>query len=278
MKLSRRKWLFRSILLAPPTAFGYGSTIEKNWIDVNRVDIPLAPHHRHLHGLRIALMSDFHHDEFGDDEFIRRAVHHINDERVDVVMLAGDYISNHVPAMEPLCAELARLRAGKGVFSIIGNHDRWHYDEAIPRMFEDAGIRLLVNEAADFGEFAVGGADSCWGGNPRLPAIEAQLPKDMPILLGWHEPDTFDRYENPQYVLQMSGHTHGGQVCAPVYGPILLPSHGQKYPFGHYQDGYRNLYVTRGIGTMDVPTRFLCRPEVAILRLVDQTLSIPDER
>jgi predicted MPP superfamily phosphohydrolase len=93
------------------------------------------------------------------------------------------------------------------------------------------------------------------------------IPADKPILLAWHEPDTFDFYSDPRIALQLSGHTHGGQICAPVVGPLLLPEYGRKYPYGLYRRGTANLFVTRGIGTLTIPARFLCAPEVAILSL-----------
>ncbi|HRQ90871.1 MAG TPA: metallophosphoesterase, partial [Bacteroidia bacterium] len=72
----------------------------------------------------------------------------------------------------------------------------------------------------------------------------------------------------PRVALQVSGHTHGGQIRAPFYGPVLLPDYGQTYPYGHYRRDATSLFVTRGIGTLTVPARILCPPEVAMLRLV----------
>ncbi|MEM1441689.1 MAG: metallophosphoesterase [Verrucomicrobiota bacterium] len=276
MNLSRRKWLLRLGFYGTPAAcFGYGSLVEKNIHSISRVDIPVTGDRRDLHGLKIALLSDFHHDDFGNDSLIRRAAKSINEESVDIVMLTGDYISNEVDAMEPLCEALADLRPRLGSFAVLGNHDRWSYDEVMPRLLEQAGIRLLINEAVDFPDFAVAGLDSYWGGSPDLVGALSSISPDKPVIMGWHEPDPFDSYDDPRIALQLSGHTHGGQICAPVYGPILLPRYGKKYPFGYYQNNNRSLYVTRGIGTLDLPTRFLCAPEVAILTMRDFSLSMP---
>ncbi|MDF1858586.1 MAG: metallophosphoesterase [Verrucomicrobiales bacterium] len=268
MNFTRRRFLSRSLFYGTPAvAFGYGSLIEKRLIDVTRTDIPLSGAHSHLDGMKIAVMGDFHHDDFGDNHLIRRAVKAINDEQVDLVMLVGDFVSSDPRALEPLCAELQHLRPNIRSFAVYGNHDRWHSSISLSRMLAEAEIKLLTNEVVEFQEFAVAGLDSVWGGAPDLPRTFAKCPENKPILLGWHEPDTFDHYQDPRVALQMSGHTHGGQVCAPVYGPILLPEYGRTYPYGHYRKEQSSLFVTRGIGTLTIPTRFLCAPEVAILTL-----------
>jgi len=274
MNISRRNLLLRLALYGTPVAgFGYGSLIEKNLLSVSRFAVPVSGDRAGLHGLKVGLMSDFHHDDFGNESLIRRAVKTLNKEGVDIVILAGDYISDQIEAMESLCSVLSELRPRLGSFGVLGNHDGWHFDESIPRLLEHAGVRLLVNEAVDFPEFAVAGADSYWAGRPDLVHTLRATEKDKPVILGWHEPDTFDYYQDPRVTLQVSGHTHGGQICAPVYGPMLLPRYGKNYPFGHYQKHNRSLYVTRGMGTLDIPARFLCTPEVAILTLRNSSLS-----
>lgn len=271
MTLSRRKFLARLAFYGTPVAgFSYGSLIEKNYLDVNEVKLPLPTRHSHLAGTKVAVMADFHHDDFGSNRLIGRAVERINAEKIDAVILAGDFISHDTGAMEPLCNELSALQTKYGVFAVLGNHDCWNFDEAIPRLFNEAGVNLLLNGAVDCGEFAVVGLDSHWGGRPDRKFAARSLDTEKPIIYGWHEPDTFAMWEEPQVVLQVSGHTHGGQICAPFKGPLLLPKYGKKYPFGHFQKPGSNLYVTRGIGTLNIPARFLCPPELAILTLVSR--------
>ena len=268
MKLSRRNWIFRSVFYGGGFAgFGYGSAIEKRWLDITRVDVPLHPRHAALSGLKVAVIGDFHHDDFGDDRLIRRAVESVNAEGVDLVFLVGDYISDDPAAIEPLCGELRNLRPRLGTFGVWGNHDRWHSDAILEETLQHAGVRMLVNEAEEFPDFCVAGMDSHWGGWPKLAETVGPLPRDKPVLLAWHEPDTFDLHRDPRLALQVSGHTHGGQICAPVIGPILLPEYGRNYPYGLYRREGSSLFVTRGIGTLTIPARFLCAPEVAILSL-----------
>ncbi len=269
MKITRRRWLARTLFYGPLAAgTGYGWGFEKRNLALTRVDIPLAPQNVALAGLRIALMADFHHDDFGEQGLIRRAVEAINAEGVDFVFLAGDYISDNATAIVPLCEELKNLRAGRGVFAVLGNHDRWHPDPILQETLRSSGIRLLCDEIEDFGDFVVVGMDSFWGGKPDLGSVFDRVPDRQPVLMLWHEPDTFDFHEDPRIALQVSGHTHGGQICAPIYGPLLLPKYGRSYPYGHYRKGDSSLFVTRGIGTLDIPARAFCSPEVVFLNLV----------
>jgi len=268
MTFSRRALFSRLALYGIPTATaGYSSTWEKNQLSVSEVTIPLEEKNRSLDGLKIALMADFHHDDFGSNALIAQAVRTINDADVDVVVLAGDYISRDLAPMTALCRELAAAKSRLGSFAVLGNHDCWHYHGDMPRMLADAGIQLLVDEHIAFDTFALAGIQSVWGGRPNFQETISAVPRSLPILVAWHEPDTFDDYQSDRVILQVSGHTHGGQICAPFYGPIRLPAYGKRYPYGHYQKDNRSLFVTRGIGTLTIPARFLCPPELALLTL-----------
>lgn len=269
MRCSRRAWLTRSLAVGGTglLGFSYGYGIEKRQLSLTRLTIPVRPRHQSIDGLKIAVMGDFHHDDFGDEDLIRRAVAAINKEGVDLVCLVGDYISNDALAIVPLSSELKDLRSTLGSFAVFGNHDRIHYDPVLKSSMEGAGIRLLDNTIVSFDRFSVAGLDSFLTRRSNLARVRKELPPEKPALLLWHEPDTFDLYDDPRIALQVSGHSHGGQVCAPFIGPLKLPLFGRKYPYGHYSRRESSLFVTRGIGTLDIPARFLCPPEVAFLTL-----------
>ncbi len=268
MSFSRRALLSRLALYGFPTAAaGYACAWEKNHLSVSKVTIPLQQKDRALDGITIALLADFHHDDYGSDALVAHAVRTINEAAVDLVILAGDYISRDIAPMPALCRVLSSAKSRLGTYAVLGNHDCWHYHGDMPRMLADAGIHLLVDEHVSFDKFTMVGMQSVWGGRPNFQeAIKAVSP-DSPVLLAWHEPDTFDDYESDRVVLQVSGHTHGGQICAPFYGPLTLPAYGKKYPYGHYHRNHRSLFVTRGIGTLSIPARFFCPPELALLTL-----------
>ncbi len=266
-KWTRRDWLFRGSYLSAAGAFAYGSLFERLHIVLERVTCPLPERFAHLDGMRIAFMADFHFDDFGNEKMLHRVVKTVNDESVDLVVLGGDYISNDPAYLEPLGEILENLRARLGIFGILGNHE-YHYDRGKAlHILGNKGVRFLLNEVEEFEGFSLIGQDSAWEGVPFIEGSLSRAPKDKPVIVAWHEPDSFDFYQDPGVVLQLSGHTHGGQICVPFFGPLLLPPLGKKYSAGLYQDGERHLYVTRGIGTLNIPARFLCPPEVTILTL-----------
>lgn len=268
MKYTRRRWLGRSLILGGGATVSYGTVVEKRWLSITYVDVPLSPAHESLHGLKIAVMSDFHHDDFGDSSLIRKAVHVANTEKVDLTFLLGDYITSDVSAMPALCKELALLRPRLATIGIYGNHDRSHYAQSLTQDLENAGVQLLSNESIDFSSFFVAGLDSVLRGRPNFKTALSKVPQGKSVLFARHEPDAFDLHVDPRIALQLSGHSHNGQIRFPLIGPIRLPKMAKKYPYGLYRRESDCLFVTRGIGTLAVPIRLLCRPEVAILRLV----------
>lgn len=264
MKISRRRWLMRSLIYGIPIAAGLWET---RHLSITRAEVALGPSHAGLDGLKLALLSDFHHDDYGSRSLVRRAVAAANAAEVDLVLLLGDYISDDPSAIVPLCEELQALKARLGVFGIMGNHDDWHLNPIIHESLQKAGVRVLINEPVDFPGFTLLGMDSVFRGGATLPFLLESLPPDRPVLLARHEPDTFDLDSDARVALQVSGHSHGGQICAPFYGPIFLPGYGRKYPHGLYRKGPSSLFTTRGIGTLKIPVRILAAPELALLSL-----------
>jgi predicted MPP superfamily phosphohydrolase len=253
--------------------FGYGSLIERRHPVIDRVDCPLPARHAALDGLTIAVMSDFHHDDFHDDTLMGRAIEATNALRPDLVMLPGDFISRDVAGVDALSDHFSRLESRLGVFGVLGNHDQWarRGDEVLRRL-ERSGVEMLCNAATERrspgGErFFVAGLESAWGGHPDLASALRGVPGAAPVLLGWHEPDPWETISDGRVLLQMAGHTHGGQVCAPFYGAMQLPRYGKKYVAGLFQRGESRLYVTRGIGALGVPVRFCCPPEITFLTM-----------
>lgn len=132
-----------------------------------------------------------------------------------------------------------------------------------------SGISVLRNRSVPLPgqeNWYLTGLESYWSGKPDAACITGTLPHSRHLVLV-HEPDAFDLLTDPRIALQLSGHTHGGQVCLPWVGAVCLPSWGKKYPAGLYTRGDRRLYVNRGIGTVDDHFRLNCRPEITLLTL-----------
>jgi predicted MPP superfamily phosphohydrolase len=134
---------------------------------------------------------------------------------------------------------------------------------------ERNGIQVLRNRALPLPGVAgwfIAGLESYWGGRPD-PRFLRKFPEDARFISIVHEPDAWDQLRDPRIRLQVSGHTHGGQVCMPFWGALTLPSWGKLYSAGLYGSGDRHLYVSRGLGTVNMRVRFCCRPEITVFEL-----------
>lgn len=269
----KRRHFLQACLGSGAGLFGYGALIERRSPRIERVICPLPKRHAGLDGLSIAVMSDFHHDDFHDDRLVAGAIEQMNGLAPDLVLLPGDFITRDPAAMEALAGHFQNIESRLGVFATLGNHDQWTSAEAVRRQLVRGGVALLRDSATELRapvtdeKFVLAGLESAWAGHPDLAKTLRGVRGDVPVLLGWHEPDPFDTVTDGRVLLQMSGHTHGGQVCAPFYGAIRLPDYGRKYVAGLYGDDSARLYVTRGIGALAVPVRFFCPPEISFITL-----------
>ncbi len=227
-----------------------------------------------LEGLRIGLLADFHFRPDQDDELVAKVVAETRREKLDVILLAGDFLDSDPAVLAPLLGHLERLSANHGVFAVLGNHDGWNTGRAMMRReFEKAGISFLINRHSLLsikGEsLAIAGTDFVWRGQPDPARTLRGIAADTPVIAMVHEPDYFDvMTAQRDILLQVSGHTHGGQCRVPVvgYAPVTV-KYGKKYNYGAFSRGDSNLFVTRGVGTTGPRIRFACPPELAILTL-----------
>lgn len=223
----------------------------------------------------LAFVSDLH---LGPDVTlaeIERVVNVVNGLAPDLVLLGGDYVSHTAETMPALAGVLARLTARLGVYAVLGNHDLWTDRELVQRGLEAAGARVLVNAGEEVatpgGPIYLAGLDDAWSGQPDYTQAMAAHREGTPTILLQHEPDpAAERADDARLLLQLAGHTHGGQVRLPLIGAPVLPLHGRRYVAGLYTVGRSHLYVTRGIGVIKPPVRFNCPPEVAVFTLTPQ--------
>jgi predicted MPP superfamily phosphohydrolase len=176
--------------------------------------------------------------------------------------------------MVPLLEHLRKLEAAHGVFAVMGNHDGWNIDGAMVReLFEKVGISFLINRHSLLSiggdPLAIAGTDFIWRGKPDPVRTLKGIAPGIPVLAMVHEPDYFDVMAAQRNILlQVSGHTHGGQCRVPLagYAPITV-KYGRNYNYGEYTRGDSKLFVTRGVGTTGPRVRFACPPELAVLTL-----------
>lgn len=279
MKLSRRTFCklllgggLTTGLVAPPASLAYAFLGEPWWLEVTHTDIPVAGLPPALHGLTIAHLSDFHHSAVVPREHVRRAVDLANSLGADLLLLTGDYVTGDPVYIAPVATELSRLRAPRGAYAVLGNHDHWVDAPAITAALGDIGIRVLRNASAPIaGGLWLVGVDDIWVDAADLPAALAGVPANAPRILLVHNADFMERAEvqEHRFDLVLAGHTHGGQVRLPGRGALIVPSrYGQKYAGGLVSLPHALVYVSRGIGLVSPPVRFLCRPEIAFIRLL----------
>ena len=237
-------------------------------IEHTRIQLSRLP--REFDGFRVVQLSDIHHGPFSSREQIEQAVETANRLKPDIIALTGDYISKerHYAAS---CAEmLGRLKARHGVYAVLGNHDHWTDAALITDLFRAEGINVLINEGMRFEQngaaFWLAGVDDTMVGLEDIPlALAGSSRHEMKLLLA-HNPVVLRRAAQAGVDLVLSGHTHGGQVAIrserSASGRVrrrLLKGLGRQ--------GNTQIYVNRGLGTVVLPIRYGCPPEISLLEL-----------
>ena len=230
-----------------------------------------------LDGLRIAVLSDLHVDNWSvTDKKLRTIVERTNQLQPDLIVILGDYMSSNgwvTRRVEPevFGAVLKDLHAPLGVYSVLGNHDWWNNGMRVRRGLEQNGIRVLEDETAQIDVrgtslWLVGFAD-LWTRPQRIAGTVAKVPEGQPLIGLTHNPDIFPNVPSRVQLL-LAGHTHGGQVRFPIIGPVVSSSdYGDRWIQGHVFADNHHLFVTTGIGTSIVPVRFGLPPEIVLLTL-----------
>lgn len=283
-KLSRRdflrviKRLFLSVFIANTGASFYGLLSEPGWIDVKKLDIPLENLPESFSGFRIVQISDLHLGGWMDRERFVHVLTLVKEQKPDLIVITGDFVFGHAwsdnldVAVTDFVEEMSLITKEYPVFGVMGNHDHWTDIEKVRLMLERSGVVELRNDVRTFerdGEFLhVAGLDDISLNKQRLVVLYAVLPDTGPVVLLAHEPDYADETsKSGRFGLQLSGHSHGGQVVIPFIGPPILPYLGRKYPSGLYR--VRNMwqYTNRGVGMTSPFVRFNCRPEITVIEL-----------
>lgn len=262
----------------------YSGVFERHWLDISQREIAIEGLPATFDGLRVAQLSDIHLDEFTEPFLLRESVDEINRAKPDVVLLTGDYVTaqllprNLTAKAAWQCGSLLSRITCPQRYAIFGNHDVWAGEEHVGEALTTHGITVLRNSylpiERENARIWLAGLDDPVCGRPDPDkAIPSSIRNKAgePIILMCHAPDFVDELrDHPAgraVSLVLSGHTHGGQIRLPFVGAIHLPPGGMNYVEGLFQVGSMQLYVNRGIGTVGVPFRFDCRPEITIFTL-----------
>lgn len=276
---TRRQFLLGAVAAGTLAVAGDSILLEPNRPRIVRQHYALARWPERMNGFTIALLSDFHYDPYFSVHPLHTAIPMVNELRPDLIVLTGDFVS--VPMLgsrrkaalnaEP-CAQLLRqMSAPHGLWAVLGNHDCETNPRYVTGALQSQGIRTLANQSIaierDGGRFWLAGIDDVIGGGADLRETMDGIAADEAVILLAHEPDFADAACKFPIDLQLSGHSHGGQVRLPLLPPLYLPELAKKYVLGRYLVGNLNLYTNAGLGTVNVPVRLNCPPEITLLTL-----------
>lgn len=280
-RLTRRQFLCVSAVAAGSGLVAYSGFWDRHNLELREQTIRLRRLPEAFHGLRIAQISDIHYDEFTEPYFVREVVRRINALNPDIVLLTGDFVTNG-PLSHRIrgqlsypCAEILGGIQCPHRFASLGNHDFLVGCQIVVDSLKIHGIPTLVNSYLPFER----DGSRLWFAGIRssledVPDLDAAVPRQAtprePIILLAHEPDyALHVAKHGGVDLMLSGHTHGGQVHLPFLGTprYMLPEGGRRFIHGHFDIGPLQLYVNRGIGTVKLPVRFLCPPELTLFTL-----------
>ena len=242
----------------------YMLSIEHQRIELNR--LPSA-----FDGFRIVQLSDIHHGPFSSRKQIEQAVDTANRLKPDIIALTGDYISKERHYAAPCAEMLGRLKAQYGVYAVMGNHDHWVDAPLLTDLFRAEGITVLINEGMHFEKdgaaFWLAGVDDTMVGLEDLSLALAGARHDEMKLVLAHNPIILRRAARASVDLVLSGHTHGGQVAISGERSTTVRGARKRLLKGLGRLGNTQIYVNRGLGTVVLPIRYGCPPEISLLEL-----------
>lgn len=264
----------------------YSGEIERHKIEVTRSEVLIPGLAHAFDGFRVAQISDIHMDVYTEPFFLRDAVRRVNDMNLDAVFLTGDYITSGVSTKKFAigaawqCANLLNQLRCSRRYAVLGNHDVFIGAREVTEALTANAITVLSNAYLPIeragSRFWLSGLDDPVEGDPHpdeaVPTAIRNLPQE-PVILMCHAPDYVDELltlpAGRAVSLILAGHTHGGQIRLPFVGPLplTLPNGGRKYVEGWFRFGGTQLYVNRGLGSVGVPFRFNCPPEITLLTL-----------
>ena len=276
--LSRRRFLKTALLAVASMPFAvsaYGAVAARSRKVVERVVIPIPGLPPQLDGLTIVQMCDIHSGLFMTEAQMGEHVRTANELEPDIVALTGDFVSTGREHVAPFLNAISNLRAKRGVFGCLGNHDVFtNADELFTRGFDRLGFKLLRNRNevldVDGAKLNIIGVDYISRRSPLTTLGQAikGIPLDGTTILLAHSPNNFEEAAGAGIDLTLSGHTHGGQIALSFAGLIIAPARlATMYLAGLFRIGDSHMYVNRGLGTTGPPIRINAPPEITHITL-----------
>lgn len=246
---------------------------------LEKISIRVPAGHAALAGMKIGFITDTHVGPFISPDDLARATSILAGEQPDLILLGGDYVSESPRYTSSAVEVLAELISGAplGGIAVLGNHDLSVSRTRVEEALIAAGVPVLRNQARSVrfngAELWIAGIDETLLGDPDPALTFAQIPAGAATIALWHEPEFAEQAAAQGAFLQLSGHTHGGQIRVPGVGPIGLPVDGKRHVMGLSDADGMTVYTARGVGVYRPPMRFNCPPEVTLITLDEPAVS-----
>jgi len=244
-----------------------------NWFEITQVQATLPRLAEEFDGYRLVHISDLHTGTWLNQARLDEAVSLVNQQRPNMIAITGDFVSHRPDHSRAYLADsLKSLQSGDGTVAVLGNHDHWVNPSIVRQTLQAAGIIELNNRVRTIergnAKLHLAGIDDAMEEMDRIGEVIRRLPAQGAAILLAHEPDFAEvSVRSGRFDLQLSGHTHGGQIILPLIGPPYLPRMGRKYPSGLYQKNGMLIYTNRGLGTTALRLRWNAPAEITVITL-----------
>ncbi|MGL5944185.1 MAG: metallophosphoesterase [Waterburya sp.] len=252
----------------------YGAKIEPNWIEVVPIQLTIPNLTTAFDGFKIVQISDLHLNRFMPDKRLDRIIKLVNQQQADAIAITGDIITEGRSFnSQRIEAKLSQLVSKSGNLAVLGNHDHWgNTTNKLKQALVNSHITNLDNQVyvieRGTEKLDLAGLDDPFWGQGDLDKVVTQLPDDNAAIILVHEPDYLEEIaKTHKFALQLSGHSHGGQIRIPFLTPLILPYGGKRHFVGLNQVEDTVEYTNRGLGMTGLPFRFNSRPEITIFTL-----------
>jgi len=272
MTFSPKKQLVAGLFILSGLLFFSYCFFESRWIKITEIEIRSSDIPRSFDASKIVFISDIHLGPYMSPQRLSGIVNQINDMNPEMIILGGDYVHYQYKYIGPVFAELGKLRADLGVFAVLGNHDHYAGEGLTRKMIVKYGIKNIDNQSVwvrkGIDSIKIGGVGDLWEDTQAPENTLNGLKKSNFAILVSHHPDYIENMNTDLIDLTLSGHTHGGQITFfGWWAPVLPSDYGQKYRYGLIDSGTMKSIISSGVGTVAVPFRFFCRPEIVVIRL-----------
>lgn len=224
--------------------------------------------------VNIVFLTDIHYGPTVSMSYLNNIISKTNELDPDIVLLGGDYLFKDPSNISFIAKKLSKIHSRKGIYAVFGNHDHWLNIDEFKKEFRKNGIKDLTNTGYWIDNIKICGVGDLYCDKQNLNTMSDVTMQDFVILLS-HNPDYYlkiDKKYKKKIDLMISGHTHGGQINLPLLGAITTQTKlGKQFCCGFFKMADLSLYISRGLGTVEIPVRLNCPPELTFFSIESET-------